>query len=976
MRKASIRTAAMRMLFIIAKTRNLWVAVCVALVILGMQSRAAAQENKFQGPPAREGSWDLIRIETTSRPFNHGLDPRLFPRQSKDLPVGTRERKGITWGYEDSGLGGGLRINADVLFTNLKETVTIIDNTNQVDFDPDLFVKAEVIGKIGTSFVVFKYTADIQTSSGYDAGKDYSKWDKRIYPGPEEPIVKTDNRFLKKGEWKWNLLTFGGHPKAEEDFTFNVRLLVFTGGVTLDYPASESDMRDPGHVDITYHFHYKWKGWREPGKPATSGSTSSPGDAGVGPLDRDGQYRWAQKQEASTLESRLISNAARLFGSPSVTSEKLSSAFADVSVIIADRAAKANFSSDDKDAASTNWSTHKNWAARQGPKVSLDNLQQRLSAAFKYLSRSQQDLFFADVSVAMAKAEVAEPANQAAAAQDGPFVKPQKDVFAVGETITIDYSDDKGTGWDWVVIVQPGKEKVATGNFSAINPSYGLNLDPATNEMKEQRGRASFPDLPEGDYEAHYISWAGARNHRAAGNNDLTAVASFKVRNAPPPAANPGLTTNPPTANPAKDLTGLWRNPGGSAVYRFRQIGNKLHWGIDAVPVGSFANVFEGDISSAKIEGSWIDLPGSPFIGGGKLSLKIESECKIVKTGEVNHYGAEIWVKQNSQCDVAAQAQRTSEVGAKPTTTKTSPATQAKAKPKVEEIPENVTPPQKPQSGSRTTQTASNTTQNKTSKPPVVEEIPENNSTKIAAGKPPIKTTTKPPVVEVIPEDNSTKVAASKPPIKTTTKPPVVEAIPEDNTKIASNRSRAKSPAVKEIPKTITSNPSSSTSKPNNPAKEEPKKEKPKKEKKPKDPNQPDIWTRLGRAVRQGIEQQPTQQQPTNQQPAQQPTQQPNGQCRGGSYWLGTPTPNSWRLGTPGAGVQIPWSTPLGVTGAKIFIFHAGTNNRLTDSALPENANACGLSWSIYPNAAGYFDAYMFQGTTPVAGPVRFVVTQ
>src|SRR6202040_1576564 len=56
----------------------------------------------------------------------------------------------------------------------------------------------------------------------------------------------------------------------------------------------------------------------------------------------------------------------------------------------------------------------------------------------------------------------------------------------------------------------------------------------------------------------------------------------------------------------------------------------------------------------------------------------------------------------------------------KPSTTKPNPATQATAKPKVEEIPENVTQPQKPQSGSRTTQGASNTTQNKTAKPPVV----------------------------------------------------------------------------------------------------------------------------------------------------------------------------------------------------------------------------------------------------------------
>lgn len=111
---------------------------------------------------------------------------------------------------------------------------------------------------------------------------------------------------------------------------------------------------------------------------------------------------------------------------------------------------------------------------------------------------------------------------------------------------------------------------------------------------------------------------------------------------------------NPTTGFTVADLTGLWRNPGGSATYRFRQVGNKLHWLVDAVSTGSFANIFEGNISGASIEGSWTDLPGSPVLGGGKMSLKIESDCKIVKTNEVNHYGADVWVKKGSRCDVDA----------------------------------------------------------------------------------------------------------------------------------------------------------------------------------------------------------------------------------------------------------------------------------------------------------------------------------
>jgi hypothetical protein len=82
--------------------------------------------------------------------------------------------------------------------------------------------------------------------------------------------------------------------------------------------------------------------------------------------------------------------------------------------------------------------------------------------------------------------------------------------------------------------------------------------------------------------------------------------------------------------------------------------------------------------------------------------------------------------------------------------------------------------------------------------------------------------------------------------------------------------------------------------------------------------------------------------------------------------------------------VRIPWSTPLGVRGAKIFVFDAGTSNMRADSALPENANACGLSYNFYMNSAGYYDAYLYESNAyegnrptarPIAGPVKFVVT-
>lgn len=249
--------------------------LCAALVALGLPNRVAAQENPSQGLPHREGSWDMIKVQGTGIPFGHSLRPDIFSRETKDLPIGTRERT-TRWGHPQ----GEFLISASLLFQNIRETVTI-DSSNRVDFKPALSVKADVTGKPGLEFVVFKYVADITTRSGFESDKARSQWDKRIYAGGAKPIVKSDNRFVDKGEWTWDLFTFGPFPRPEEDFILSVSLLVFTGPVTLDYPASALDLDDPFRGEATYRFFYKWAGWRETANAATSalgkpGSTRTP----------------------------------------------------------------------------------------------------------------------------------------------------------------------------------------------------------------------------------------------------------------------------------------------------------------------------------------------------------------------------------------------------------------------------------------------------------------------------------------------------------------------------------------------------------------------------------------------------------------------------------------------------------------------------------------------------------------------------
>jgi uncharacterized protein DUF4751 len=105
------------------------------------------------------------------------------------------------------------------------------------------------------------------------------------------------------------------------------------------------------------------------------------------------------------------------------------------------------------------------------------------------------------------------------------------------------------------------------------------------------------------------------------------------------------------------DLTGLWLDDtGGGGVYRVRQVGNKVYWGIDASSKGSFANIFVGEISGNSITGMWVDLPGSPALGGGNLTLRIESNNKLVKVGENPCcYRAQSWTRQGTQPGTAAR---------------------------------------------------------------------------------------------------------------------------------------------------------------------------------------------------------------------------------------------------------------------------------------------------------------------------------
>ncbi len=591
---------------------------------------------------------------------------------------------------------------------------------------------------------------------------------------------------------------------------------------------------------------------------------------------------------------------------------------------------------------------------------------------------------------------VSAPGAQASA--NGPAVRPVKAVFGPNERIDVEYSNPKAMGWDWVVIVQPSKLPLASGPHSSVGPAYALQFEPSNNSPRDLRSTNSFPPLPEGEYEVHYISWDG-------GNNLPKASAPFTVGNSSQPP-QPPVVTPPPNITPAAlrwNLTGLWRNPGGEGVYRVRQIEAKVIWGLDATSLGSVANMFQGQMSGDHVDGVWEDLPGSPTIGGGRMLLKVESECRFVRVSSVNRYGADVWVKKDSPCDRQAGG------GSGTPVTALGPLSGLWRNPGGDAIYRFRHVGSKLHWGVDAVPIRSfaNTFQgdvNGSSIDGSWVDLP--GSPAISGGKLSLKiesecrivktgeaghyaaqvwvrkdslcdvvglpqktaqtpTTTK-PKVEEIPTDGEIAVAKiTQPPATTRPKPKVEEIPPDGEITVAKNNDDNK----------VFINEATTKEERTPPSRQQPP-PKPKPTPAPKKEG-PGFWERLGTAINTTVtQQQQQQQQPTG--GTTQPQRQPDGSCRGGSYWLGTPTTAKT------SGFQIPWSSPIGADRHHFRVYRAGTNHFVGDNDQPQNANACGLSWHFYL-PAGQYDIYLFPSTmaatrnvntNPVAGPIRITVTQ
>ncbi|MGI9066627.1 MAG: caspase family protein [Pyrinomonadaceae bacterium] len=129
------------------------------------------------------------------------------------------------------------------------------------------------------------------------------------------------------------------------------------------------------------------------------------GDIRASSPDRAIHYAWAKGQNVAALDGNLKDKVAVLFQCSSMDAETLSSAFGNMSVIIARYVPDANCFGGDAGVASTDWSGHKSWGLSKGVDIMRDNLQWKIGSALKCMDRSKQISFYADVSVPIAGAQ-------------------------------------------------------------------------------------------------------------------------------------------------------------------------------------------------------------------------------------------------------------------------------------------------------------------------------------------------------------------------------------------------------------------------------------------------------------------------------------------------------------------------------------------------------------------------------------------
>lgn len=97
-------------------------------------------------------------------------------------------------------------------------------------------------------------------------------------------------------------------------------------------------------------------------------------------------------------------------------------------------------------------------------------------------------------------------------------------------------------------------------------------------------------------------------------------------------------------------LTGYWETETGGC-YQIRQKDNKVWWTYEENTETRAKNVFFGEIFNRELIGHWCDLPShSRNNCNEQLTLRIESNNRMVKIYESKSYTGNTWRKLNGPC--------------------------------------------------------------------------------------------------------------------------------------------------------------------------------------------------------------------------------------------------------------------------------------------------------------------------------------
>ena len=94
------------------------------------------------------------------------------------------------------------------------------------------------------------------------------------------------------------------------------------------------------------------------------------------------------------------------------------------------------------------------------------------------------------------------------------------------------------------------------------------------------------------------------------------------------------------------NLTGSWRDDRGR-VSLVRQVDSDVCWYAESRPVGQ--EVFCGVVDRNMITGRWMEMPGSQQMASGQLTLRVESNNRIVMVRSTPHYDASTWYREGTR---------------------------------------------------------------------------------------------------------------------------------------------------------------------------------------------------------------------------------------------------------------------------------------------------------------------------------------